>query len=112
MVEPQIWDRMFGECTARICAVVFPTLSAQFTSVLSFRAIPCSIWHAPWYATTTTVVPSMPWDTYAKLSPQCQLYCRYLLLGEEEDSPDWDPPAFVSQIEAGAGKVQQTVARL
>jgi hypothetical protein len=53
-------------------------------------------------------MPSMPWSTYAKLSPECQLYCRYLLLGEEDEPPEWGAPGFRS----GGGVVKQTVARL
>ena len=54
----------------------------------------------------------MPWVTYSKLSPECQLYCRYLVLGPDDEPPEWQPPSFGVEEGQGAGLVKQTVAKI
>ena len=74
------------------------------------RGIPCSVWHAPWFAQGSGGARTMPWDTYAKLSPKAQLYCRYLVQGEEDPTPDWSPPKFGTATDGAV--VKQTVAKM
>ena len=75
------------------------------------RAIPCSVWNAPWFHQGLGQ-PSMPWATYSKLSPECQLYCRYLVLGPDDEPPEWQPPSFGAEEGQGASLVKQTVAKI
>ena len=79
------------------------------------RGIPCSVWHAPWFVRGDTGSGTMPWETYARLSPRAQLYCRYLVRGEQDPEPEWSEPSFGTTTASGGNDdvvVKQTVAKL
>ena len=77
------------------------------------RGIPCSVWHAPWFVKGDVGAGTMPWETYAKLSPKARLYCRYLVQGQEDPTRVWSAPSFEPSGNDRDGAVaKQNVARI